>query len=207
MNILVIGGGEPGKFGNDFVKKARAEKHEVIVLSHRKRHEDDISVNFTNIDDILNKVNNAFDHIDILLYNSSIFGYPNNENMYKSSSVINEKLYQYDFEVHVVIPHIISTTALKYMNKGKILFITTDMIHDRERDKYLEHVGYCGGKAWQHQLMLALAEYNDKDCVVSAISPMFDYNNKFKYKKVFDKAYHYILNADMNGKIYDCFDT
>jgi nucleoside-diphosphate-sugar epimerase len=35
MNIVVIGGGKPGKFGNDFCNRARSEGHDVYVISHK----------------------------------------------------------------------------------------------------------------------------------------------------------------------------
>ena len=35
MNIVVFGGGEPGKFGNDFCLLARQQGHNVFILSHR----------------------------------------------------------------------------------------------------------------------------------------------------------------------------
>lgn len=213
MNILVIGGGEYGKFGNDFVTKAREDGHRVLVLSHRRRADDpdQVIANFTSTNDIIEKVNflcKSVDQIDIMLYNTSADGEPRVPIAYTSGGIINESLYLFNFRLHAVIPHAIANTVMEYMRGGKMIFITTDMIHDRERSKYLENVGYCGGKAFQHQLMLALAEYNDRNLTVSSISPFFDYNNKECYKSVFDAAYNYIFDhgEEMNGKIFECFD-
>ena len=35
MNIVVIGGGKPERFGNDFCNRARADGHDVYVISHK----------------------------------------------------------------------------------------------------------------------------------------------------------------------------
>lgn len=208
MNILVIGGGEPGKFGSDFVLRARSEGHNVRVLSHRKRRDTDCAVNFSSTEDVINKIKSS-DSIDIMIYNTSVFGYPNEPQNYTAGTIVNEKLYLFNFRLHVTIPHAIATAAMNHMDGGKIMFITSDMVHDKERNKYLEHVGYCGGKAYQHQLMLALAEYNDKDITVSSISPFFNYNVKDEYKSVFNKVYDYVFDhgKEMNGKIFECFDA
>lgn len=205
MNIVVVGGGEPGKFGNDFVCRSKTEGHIVHSISHRKRV-GSVFANFTNIDDVISKL--PVDHIDILLYNTSVDGYPNIPQNFHSGQQINEKLYEYSFRVHCIIPHAVCNAAMERMDGGKIVFVTTDMIHDPERSKYLDHLGYAGGKAYQHQLMLALAEHNNKNVTVSSISPMFNYNNQGEYRRSFDKAYDYILThgPEYNGKIFECFD-
>jgi hypothetical protein len=97
--------------------------------------------------------------------------------------------------------------ALKKMNSSsKIIFMTTDVIYDRERTENLEHLGYYGGKAYQHQLMLALAECNDKDATVSSVSPFFEYDNKLQYNESFNRVYEHIFGNTDNGKVFDCWE-
>jgi nucleoside-diphosphate-sugar epimerase len=215
MNIVVIGGGQTGKFGNDVVVKARQQGHRVLVLSHRNygvSNPDSVVTSFIDIDktveDFETLISNV-DTIDLLLYNSNNGGYPDSAKDFHSTSVINERRYLQGFRVHVMVPHALSLVAMKKMSKGsRIVFMTTDMIHSKERDKYLELLGYAGGKSYQHHLMLALAHNNDKDVVVSSISPHFDYNDKELYKSVFGKAFEYLMNpnTNLNAKVFDCWD-
>jgi nucleoside-diphosphate-sugar epimerase len=210
MNIVVVGGGTFGHFGNDFVRQAKAEGHDVRVLSHRTSKDTNETINFLNPYDVVSKFNSAteeFKHIDIFLYNTTYKGYPDDVNNFTSQSVINEKLYLYGFYVNVIVPHRLAIEALKRMNNtSKILFMTTDVIYDRERSEQLHKLSYYGGKAYQHQLMLALAKCNDKDAIVSSISPYFDYENKENYKKAFEQVYEHIFSKTENGKVFDCWN-
>lgn len=215
MNIVVIGGSEKNKFGNDFLLKATKEGHTVYNLSHRNRPnlpDNTIVCNFSDINDVRNKFNDlvrAIDHIDIVLYNTNPVGYPNTVDKYRSDAEINVKLYQHGFSTHVIAAHVIAVDALKKMSdKSKFVFMTTEVVFEKERYSYIDKVGYYGGKAYQHQLMLALAHYNDKKAVFSAVSPFFDYTNDIKYKERFQSAYEYIMTHDRtyNGRVFDCFD-
>lgn len=210
MNIVVVGAGQKGRFGNDFVKRAKLEGHNVRVLSHRPGADTDGVFYFLNLEqaiDTFNKITEDFNNIDLLLYNSSYHGFPDDPKYFTSNGVIKEKLYTYGFYIQVLIPHALSIEALKRMsNRSKIIFMTTDVIYDRERTEKLYDLGYYGGKAYQHQLMLALADLNDKGTSVSSVSPFFDYNNPQEYNKTFNKVYDHILGEVKNGKVFDCWE-
>lgn len=210
MNVVVIGGSETGKFGNDLVRQLRNDAHTVKVLSHRKRDEDAAVANFTSLENVIecfNELVKDINSIDILVYNSSINAWPNSAEHYKKNATIKENLYQYGFKIHAVIPHAIAIEALNKMtDTGRIVFVTTDMIYDKARTEHIDMVGYAGGKSYQHHLMLALAKYSG--VTVSSISPFFDYANAEKYKQVFNKTYKYVVthNKEYNGKVFDCWD-
>jgi hypothetical protein len=205
MNIVIIGAGKPGKFGGDFAAKAQSDGHDVKTMSH-------MTALFSDIDNVVNRFNlitKDLDRIDLLLYNSNYKGHPDNTELFTSRGSLNDKLYSYGFNVHVLVPHAICIEALKKMDKqSKIVFMTTDVIYDRERQENLQKLSYYGGKAYQHQLMLGFAEHNDKDAIVSSVSPYFDYNDSKNYKRVFDIVYSHILNHDatQNGKVFDCWE-
>jgi nucleoside-diphosphate-sugar epimerase len=210
MNIVIVGGGTVGRFGNDVVQSARQAGHTVRVLSHRTSKDTNATLTFLSLDNAVASFTNVtldLEHIDILLYNTTHKGHPNDAALFTSKGVINEKLYVHGFYVQVLIPHALAIEALKKMdNTSKIIFMTTDVIYDREHTENLHHLGYYGGKAYQHQLMLALADCNDKGVVVSAISPYFDYEDKQKYASAFNVAYNHILNDTHNGKVFDCWE-
>jgi hypothetical protein len=210
MNIVVAGGGTFGKFGNDFVKKAKVSGHTVRVLSHRTSKDTDAVINFLDVENAINGFNTVtqdLETIDLFLYNTTYKGYPNTDTVFTSNGVIKEKLYVHGFYVQVIVPHCLCVEALKKMNvSSKIVFMTTDVIYDRERTENLDHLGYYGGKAYQHQLMLALAECNDKGATVSSVSPYFDYENTQEYDKSFNTVYNHIFGNTQNGKVFDCWE-
>jgi hypothetical protein len=210
MNIVVVGGSRFGQFGNDFVRQAKSNGHAVRVLSHRTGNDTDATLTFLTAEDAVVKFNTVtedLDTIDILLYNSAYKGYPNEPDSFTSKGIIKEKLYIQGFYVQTIIPHTLSIEALKKMNsQSKIVFMTTDVIYDRERSFGLDKLGYYGGKAYQHQLMLALAEHNDKGVNVSSVSPMFDYEDKEKYHRQFNTVYEHIFGDTQNGRVYDCWE-
>jgi nucleoside-diphosphate-sugar epimerase len=75
MNVVVVGGGEKGKFGNDLVNRLRDEGHDVYILSHKLNGTNDpkqVAVDFTNLElvlDTFEKLVSHLDTIDLFLYN------------------------------------------------------------------------------------------------------------------------------------------
>lgn len=209
-NCIVVGGGEQNKFGNDLVRRLREEGNRVYTISH-KHYDDPLSAtaNFSSIDDVVAKfkeVSESMDTIDLLVYNTNPIGYPNTTDSYTSTAKVNPKLYYHGFNIHVVLPHMIVVEALKKMNENsKIVFMVTECIFQKERTEFTDKVGYYGGKAYQHQLMLALSNYNDKNAIVTSVSPYFDYNDRKKYTECFSEVYDYILNCDESsrGTVYN----
>jgi hypothetical protein len=90
---------------------------------------------------------------------------------------------------------------------SKIFFMTTDVIYDRNRPDNCDKLGYYGGKAYQHQLMLALADHNDKNVTVSSISPYFNYEDKSSYDVTFNSVYNHIMTKSVvNRTVFDCWE-
>lgn len=217
MNIVVSGGSTPNKFGYDFVQKARQDGHRVLVLSHRSYVDTDtLTANFTNLENtvhVFQKLIDNVDRIDLFLYNSNLSGdyqggWPNKYQHYQTNATVNEKLYMHGFRVHVMIPHALCLEALRKMDhNSKICFMTTDMVYDPERTVHIDRVGYTGGKIYQHQLMLALAEYNDVGATVSSVSPHFNYDNQQEYAEIFKVTYEHLIshNSFFNGKVFKCW--
>jgi hypothetical protein len=56
MNIVVIGGGEPGKFGNDFCIRAKREGHNVFILSHQDYSTQDPQHYYTDFSECLCRI-------------------------------------------------------------------------------------------------------------------------------------------------------
>ena len=81
--------------------------------------------------------------------------------------------------------------------------MTTGMAMDYTRTDWTQCVGYASGKAGQTQLMLGLANLNDKGAIVTAIAPYFRYDNPEVYQDTLNRACNYIVNLskDQNGKI------
>jgi hypothetical protein len=85
--------------------------------------------------------------------------------------------------------------------------MTTDVIYDRNRIENSDKLGYYGGKSYQHQLMLALADHNDKNVTVSSISPYFNYEDRASYTKTFSNVYNHIMTESVvNRTVFDCWE-
>ena len=210
MNVIVVGGGSPNKFGNDLVNRLRGEGHDVYILSHRDNGTNDLKqviADFSSFDDVLDKfktILTALPNLDLLVYNSNCGNYPATEDDLKSTSLVNDKEWQQTFLVHVIIPHALSIEALKKMSSNsKMVFMSSGLAIDYKRTEWTNAVGYASGKAGQTQLMLGLAHNNDKGVIVTSILPFFQYDNKEIYQTIFERAYNYISNLSIenNGKM------
>ena len=210
MNIVVFGGGEPGKFGNDFCNLAREQGHNVFVLSHKDYATGDPQHGHTDVSERqyvvedFNQLTQSIDHIDIFLYNGRMDSYPSYPDHFKSTARISSELWYRNLYSNVILPHVLSIEALKKMSKAsKIVFLTTGLATDFERTTYTEMAGYAGIKATQVHLMISLAHHNDRGSLVYAISPHFPYEDRPSYDRVFRLVYNNILEFDstQNGKI------
>lgn len=210
MNIVVFGGGEPGKFGNDFCTLAREQGHNVFILSHKDYATGDPQHSYTNVNDRqsvandFNRLTQSIDHIDIFVYNGRMDGYPGIPDDYKSTANVSSELWNGNLYITVILAHVLSIEALKKMSTGsKLVFLTTGMAMKFDRDDYTEMAGYAGIKAAQTHLMISLAHHNDRGAIANSISPHFPYEDRTAYNIVFRKVYDYILEFDQtqNGKI------
>jgi hypothetical protein len=216
MNIVVIGGGKPGKFGNDFCNRARSEGHDVYVISHKDYGTNDpkhVVAPFNNVGAFLEAFKNLtkdLDTIDILLYNSNANSYPGRPDELQSTGSVSLEKWVQAMTLNAVIPHSVSLEALKKMSKGSgIVFMTSGMSYDLSRKDWTANVGYAGFKGVQNHLMIGLANHNDKGAVVTCVSPHFPYDNAEKYSMVFNHTYNYIttLTEESNGKIRGIWDN
>ena len=215
MNICVIGGGGPaGRFGRDFCDRARAEGHNVYVLSHQDYQQNDPKqtwADFNNIDNVVTKFTqliSAVDHIDIFIYNSkqSLKGsFPYAAQHFGSTTNVNYAKGWYNtVDIHAVIPHRLCVAALKKMSSSsKLVFMVSGLAMNFDRDHWTSSVGYAVGKAAQIFLMMAFSAHNDRGAISTAVSPHFEYSDPDYYKIIFNRVYKHILDMDQNqnGKI------
>jgi NAD(P)-dependent dehydrogenase (short-subunit alcohol dehydrogenase family) len=206
MNIVVIGGGQPGKFGNDFCLRAREEGHNVLILSHKDYGKIDPGhywADFSerqSVVDAFRKLTADIDHIDIFLYNTAYSNYPCDPSLFKSTASVSTIGWVSNLHINVLLPHVLSIEALKKMGIGsKLVFMTTKMSLQFNRTIYTEMAGYVGTKAAQTHLMLSLAYHNDRSAIATTIAPHFPYDDKEEYKRTFEKTYEYILTFDQNA--------
>ena len=210
MNIVVFGGGEPGKFGNDFCNLAREQGHNVFILSHRDyatgdpQHAHADCDNRQSVVEAFNRLTQSIDCIDIFVYNGRMDGYPGQPQNFTSNAIVNTQAWNTNLYITVILAHVLSVEALKKMSAGsKLVFLTTGMAMKFDRDDYTQMAGYAGIKAAQTHLMIALAHHNDRGAIACSVSPHFQYDDRPKYEVVFRKVYDYILGFDQtqNGKI------
>jgi len=210
MNIVVFGGGQPGKFGNDFCILARQQGHNVFILSHRDYATGDPQHHYTNTSEELqvvkdfNHLTQSIDHIDIFVYNGRMDVYPSDALDFRSTATVSSNRWYNNLHITVILAHILAVEALKKMSKdSKLVLLTTGMSMEFERTNYTEMAGYAGIKAAQNHLMISLAHHNDRGAIATSVSPHFPYEDYATYRETFKKVYDYILEFDstQNGKI------
>ena len=211
MNVVVVGGGEKGKFGNDLVNRLRNEGHDVYILSHKLNGTNDpkqVSVDFTKLAlvlDTFEKLTSHLDTIDLFLYNTSDKSHwLNQEESFTSTANFDMVAWQNSLNTVSTVPYNLIVKALSKMNENsKIFYMATGLATAFDRTEYTKYAGYAGGKALMIHIMLGFAHHNDKGAIVSVLSPHFDYNNKEHYNGVFERICKYIANItkEQNGKI------
>jgi len=210
MNVVIIGGGEPGKFGNDLALRMRNDGHNVYIVSHRSYdtgHPHDIMANFNTVQgvvDAFNEVTKDVDVIDMILFNSNAGSYPCDDNCFTSTSVVDLKRWEATVRLANYIPHVLGVEALKRMHEGsKIIFMISYMAVQFNRNEWTSYAGYAGTKATQAHMMRAFAEHNDKGAIATAIAPHFAYESPEIYKQVIKLVNNYIniITVQNNGHI------
>jgi NAD(P)-dependent dehydrogenase (short-subunit alcohol dehydrogenase family) len=208
MNIVVIGGGEPGKFGNDFCLRARSEGHIVYILSHKDYNNQDPYHHYTDfkqsdlVVDAFRQLTRGIDNIDLFVFNTSSGTYPNLETDFKSTSSVNIDRYNLGIYYSVALPHILCIEAFKKMSKGsRFVFLSSKMGMEFRRTHYTEMAGYAGAKAFQIHLMMSLSHHNNVGAIGTTVCPHFPYNEPHNYPVVFEKVYNYILTFNKNANV------
>jgi nucleoside-diphosphate-sugar epimerase len=215
MNVVIIGGGEKGKFGNDLVNRLRNEGHDVYILSHKLNGTNDpkqMSVDFTKLElvlDTFEKLISHLDTIDLFLYNTSGKSHLlNQERSFTSTAEFDLVAWQNSLNIVATVPYNLIVKALSKMNENsKIFYMATGLATNFDRTEYTKFAGYAGGKALMIHIMLGFAHHNDKGAIASILSPHFDYDNKKHYDSVFESICKYITNItkEQNGKIVEFY--
>lgn len=209
MNIIVLGGGgSPGKFGKDFVDKARGQGHRVIVLSHRDHMTgiaDDRVINYRNIDSIkpvLQNIAKEIPAIDVILFNQNGSAYPFSTEELFTEPNISE--YTNLINIHVAVPHLVVATLYNNLKEGsKVVFISSTMAFEYDRSNFGSMVGYPAAKSFVTHLMSSMSRSRTKNVTFSAVCPYFMYNEPEKYQETLQHLYTHIFEHDdaLNGKI------
>jgi NAD(P)-dependent dehydrogenase (short-subunit alcohol dehydrogenase family) len=208
MNIVIIGGGVQGRFGNDLALRFRQDGHRVKILSHVEHPGiDQYSADFTSYQSLHNQFELMvadLDSIDIFVYNTTVPIPPWNPDEFKSSATVDIEAWNKVTHLHVIVPHLLSIKALNKMSEGsKLIFMTSALAIDWDNMYNPQLVGYASGKAAQTHLMRGLGLFNDKKAIATALHAPFDYHEPDYYKSIFERCYQYILTCDSsdNAKI------
>ena len=212
-NILVVGAGNPDKFGQHFVKKTREEGNRVIVFSHKNHNTsnvDDRHINYNDTAHVKNKcveLSNELPVIDIILFNQVGSGYPDNPTQFFNEPNVDE--YNKSIAGAVVIPHLIIASLYNNLVVGsKVVYMGSTMALEYEREHYVSGVGYPSGKSFAMHLISSMARCRTKEVTFSSMCPYFLYDQPELYKQTFEQTYNYILTHDdsMNGKLVHQFN-
>jgi short-subunit dehydrogenase len=215
MNIIILGGGTPNKFGHDFVLKAREEGHKVICFSHKfngLNDKDQYVIDYNDVygtKSLFKEIISSVNTIDLLFINANGHSYPS----FEPNHLLNPDPMQYQksMNVYTIIPHMLIAECYEKMPaKSKVVYMTTLLaLTFILRPEFPKAYGYAANKSFMTQLMLGFAQNRTKDINFSILSPHFPYDDLSKYKKVFDHCYNSIMNdnENVNGKILAAWDT
>ena len=204
MNIVILGGGTPGKFGNDFAVKARSEGHRVIIFSHKSNYTNDQDQHIIDYDNttqsqiIFSNVLENIDKVDILILNQNGSSYPYVNRQHNFNQVDIEQ-YHHSLNVHVIMSHLLIAACHKKMDTGsKVTYMSTGLAFQFVRDTYHEHYGYGAYKSFMTHLMMGFANNRTKEITYTVFSPHFPYEDRERYNLVFDNCYKWIFDHSDN---------
>lgn len=212
MNIILVGGGSTnatiGRFGNQFLNKARSEGNRVINISHRNHHTghvDDRVIDYHNADkikEVCEKISIDMPIIDIVLFNQTGDAFPHEETELFAEPDFQK--YYRTMNIAVAAPHLIISSLYKNLVDGsKVLNMSSTMAFSYERDNYISAVGYPGAKGYATHLIMSMARCRTKKITFSSLCPYFLYQKPEWYENSFNVTYDHIFKHDdsCNGKI------
>lgn len=206
MNIVIIGPGkDPKRFGSYFSNKATEDGHTVHKFSYRIVPE-------LSEPELIQKEFSEFladkGQIDLLLYNCIGGFYPGMPSEYISGHKVKFEEWHTGIMINAAMPHMFSVIALEHMNdKSGIVFMTSSASYLINRDNYLNLAGYFGTKGAMNQLARSIAEYNDKNAIVSVFAPHIPYDNEEEAQVVMQSLYEKATNLTRydSGKIIEFY--
>lgn len=217
MNIVVFGGGNVGKFGNDFCLRARSEGHNVIIFSHKSNGTNDKQqyvINYYDMEEtekIIKQVVDELDTIDLVLFNQTGSTYPSGEAFQMAPDY---KEYQYTLNSHATIIHLFFFLCQnKLTDTCKVINMASNMMIELfEKMPYAPPVGYGAGKAWATHTIQAYATNRKNNITYFTISPSMNYDSeegKNRYPTWFNSLYELIFNStdECNGKILTAYQN
>lgn len=214
MNIIVLGGGATGKFGNDFAIKARSEGHRVVIFSHKCNETGDVDQHvidyndFDSTQDIFTTVIEKISSIDIVLINQNGISYPNIDEHFDHEHVDPSSYYQM-LNLHSITTHLLLTiTYPKMLDGSKVLYMSTGLAYRMLSEDRHPYSGYAAIKAFMTHIIIGLANNRKKKIIYTTVSPHFTYDNINRYQMIFDNLYEWILKHDdtFNGKMISAWD-
>jgi NAD(P)-dependent dehydrogenase (short-subunit alcohol dehydrogenase family) len=203
LNAIVVGGGS--KFGRYVVDNLRALGYQVYILSHQDYGTKDpmhLSANFKNTNDVksqFQKILEQIDTLDLFLYVSNFDFGPGRPEHFDVSTLNVEKMWFDTIRVNVVLPHELSLLSLQKTHRdSKIVFMTSGLAYEFERDDYTEMAAYAGSKAALNHLMTGLSSYNKE--IICALSPHFPLDNEELKIKAYHNAFTRLVSLSRADK-------
>lgn len=210
MNIVIFGGGTPGRLGNLFGAKAQTQGHTVVSISHCEHPNSDIRIataDFSNVNSVNQtfvKVLDELGTVDLVLYATrNVVNSALTTKMFDSGTLPTIE-YQSALTVDVLIPHQLMITAHQRKSQCHFVFFTTHLALSHLREEARYYSTYIGGKAWQLHLMRAISTI-DTTIKASAFSIHFDWNSNDDNQAKFDYLYDLVMTQRQPGAIISTF--
>lgn len=210
MNIVIFGGGTPGRLGNLFGTKAQAQGHTVVSISHCQHPSSDVKVVAADFADV-ESVNQTFINllnelgtVDLVLYATrNVVNSALTTEMFDAGTLPTIE-YQLALTVDVLIPHQLMLTAHQRKSQCHFVFFTTNLALSHMPEAARHYSTYIGGKAWQLHLMRAISTI-DTTISASAFSIHFDWNSNDNNQAKFEYLYDLVMNQRQPGAVISSF--
>jgi NAD(P)-dependent dehydrogenase (short-subunit alcohol dehydrogenase family) len=202
MNIVILGGGTPNKFGHDFALAARACGHRVVIFSHKKNGLDDPDQHVIDYDDldatakVFAQALDEFSQIDIILLNQNGTTYPRDA---ATIPIVDVASYTHSFNLYVVAGHLLVSKAYwKLADGSKVVYMSTGLAFQHTREQFcdMNHFSYSGYKSLMTHVIMGFAHNRRKKTIFTVLSPHFPYEDHDNYKKVFAVCRDWIFDHD-----------
>lgn len=208
MNIVIFGGGKPGRLGNLLGAMAQNQAHRVVSVSHRAYVNNQLDIIVADKDPCasLQQAVDKLGSVDMVLYCTK-----NHENTPITSESFDSGTVSFDeynktLLADVIVPHQLMSLAHQKCWPTHFVFFTTNLAVSFLQEQNQHHSTYIGGKAWQLHLMRAVASITST-VTATAFSIHFDWDNSDADNQKLEYLYSLVMSYRKNGAIVSAYNV
>lgn len=208
MNIVIFGGGDPNKLGNQLGRRAQMQGHRVVSISHCNYHNNDLEIIVAdnNVCSSLQQAVDKLGSVDMVLYcTKNHVNSPLTAESFDTGIVPLEE-YNKTLFTDVIAPHQLMSLAHQRRWSTHFVYFTTNLAVSFLPEQNQHHSTYIGGKAWQLHLMRAVSSIQST-VTATAFSIHFDWNGSDADQEKLEYLYNLVMSYRKNGAIVSAYNV